>query len=550
MKKILALSGLLLLLGYAAFPQCSDPDAGTDIEVCGNICNLSVTNATTGYWTACTGDVPLVPAPVFSPSNTATEAEVTVTFTEPSIELNFVWTDNSGPCTDTAAVTFYRRPVANAGFDKAVCGNICELGAVYDLSGTGYLQLGMWSVYNAIPGASANISQLYNDTSDLVVSQPGIWNFVFRETNSLLTSCYDTDTVQIEFVEIPVVSAGEDFDVCGNCAILQGSSGGFSGTWLPNGAAFDDYTDTYTQVCVASYGAKTFVWLETNHSTTTSLGCSSQDDVVVTFWRIPTANILTDPNDTIACGLTFCDLHAEFPGDGITGRWWTENPATEGSIDSCFTAPSYGIHNVYWIEETGPELMPGFCTDTAGPLRLYFVEQPFVSAGADDYLYGYSYELNGEIMFAQNPYFDMEFNTIWQTDNAVLDNSAGLTTNATVAAFGEYEFRLLAYYTDFPSCFYRDTVNITYVDPVFIGIETENQEQTKFNIFPNPVSSGLNIVSTVEPEQIQITDINGRIIKTLSGNCKSIDISALEAGVYFIKIFLPDGIQVRKVVKE
>ena len=89
-----------------------------------------------------------------------------------------------------------------------------------------------------------------------------------------------------------------------------------------------------------------------------------------------------------------------------------------------FVITSYSIHYTKLYE-----LYPGFCTDTAGPLRLYFVEQPFVSAGADDYFYGYSYELNGEILIDDNPDFDMAISTLWQTDNAVLDNSAGLTTN-------------------------------------------------------------------------------------------------------------------------
>ncbi len=462
MKNILFLVVLLFLFKYNAFSQCSDPDAGSGFAVCGPSCELHVTDATTGYWTACYGLSPINPQPIFSPSNTSQTPVVTLQELMGNKIIKFVWTDNSGPC---------------------------------------------------------------------------------------------TDTVQVEFVEIPVVFAGEDKDVCGPYVVMEGVSSGFTGSWLPNGSDFDDFSDPQASVFSGNYAEKTFTWLEIHQAMTASIGCSSQDDVVITFWRKPTANILTEATDSITCGLTFCNLRAENPGAGITGNWLSDDPVVAyeqnpDNTDTRVTFSTYGIHNLYWVESVEPELYPGFCSDTAGPLRLHFVEQPLVSAGADDYLYGYSYELNGEILIDDNPDFDMTIGTSWQTDNAVLDNSAGLTTNATVATFGEYEFTLLAYYTDFASCFYRDTVNITYVDPVFIGIEKENQEETKFNIFPNPVSSMLNIVSTVGPEQIQITDINGRLIKTLSGNCKSIDISALEAGVYFIKIFLPDGIQLRKFVKE
>ena len=78
--------------------------------------------------------------------------------------------------------TFYQRPVANAGLDDAVCGNDYELGAVYDLSeSAGYTPSGIWSVYNAPSGESADILTPQSDTTLVSVSEVGIWNFIFRE---------------------------------------------------------------------------------------------------------------------------------------------------------------------------------------------------------------------------------------------------------------------------------------------------------------------------------------------------------------------------------
>jgi len=295
---------------------------------------------------------------------------------------------------DTMWVTFYQRPVANAGLDDAVCGNNYQLEAFFDITeNAGYVPTGQWFTYNPPVGQTANITPLYNDTAQVTVSQVGIWNFIFRENNSFLTSCYSTDTVRIEFVENPVIFAGEDKDVCGQQTQMEGVSGGNNGSWLPTpGATFVDYTDPTTSV-TASYGERVFYWLESNQATTSTLSCTSKDSVIITFWRRPTANILTDEADSTVCGLTFEHLRAENPGSEIEGYWYNINPATvygdAFSWNTWATVPNYGYHDFYWIEETGPGLTPGFCNDTAGPLTIRFIQIPNANAGGDTLFCGY-----------------------------------------------------------------------------------------------------------------------------------------------------------------
>ena len=147
MKKIILTLTLLFAVSYTIFAQCSNPWAGEDDAVCGNAYSLNATNTTIGYWQAISNGNVLNPQPVFSPNAATPDAIVTVT--EFGI-FDFVWVDNSGPC---------------------------------------------------------------------------------------------SDTVMIEFVQLPVVSAGPDKDVCGNCTTLEGITGGFGGSWLPNGAVFGDGDD-------------------------------------------------------------------------------------------------------------------------------------------------------------------------------------------------------------------------------------------------------------------------------------------------------------------
>ena len=320
-----------------------------------------------------------------------------------SVDVQFLWVMRNYGCTsiDTMNVSFFKQPIANAGISDVVCGKVYELGAVYDITeNISYNPAGIWSVFEKpIPEASADIENTSSDTTLVSVSHNGVWVFRFRENNSLMPSCYSSDTVTIEFVEIPVISAGEDADACGTCTYLNATSGGFEGSWLANGSAFDDPYDPHTHVCQSGYGPITYTWLEYNQAVTDeTFSCTSQDDVIITYWRIPTANILTDTADSTTCGLTFERLRAENPGSGITGYWFNYNSATiygdEFSVNTWTTVPSYGYHDFYWIEDNGPSYAPGFCSDTAGPLTIHFIEIPEANAGYDTLFCGYSGNLD------------------------------------------------------------------------------------------------------------------------------------------------------------
>jgi hypothetical protein len=306
------------------------------------------------------------------------------------VRAPIIWAIENYGCSsmDTMWITFYRRPVANAGLDDAVCGNNYQLEAFFDITAsTGYTPSGSWTTHNPPLGQIANISPSNNNIAQVTVSAVGIWNFVFRENNSFLTSCYSTDTVQIEFIENPVIFAGEDKDVCGQSTQLEGITGGFNGSWIPNGVYISDFSDPNSSVTSNTYSPINFVWLESNQF------CTVMDTVTITFWRKPTANILTDPEDNSVCGLTFEHLRAESPGSEIEGYWYNINPATvygdPFSNSTWATVPNYGFHDFYWIEQTGPDLTPGFCTDTAGPLTINFIQIPNANAGGDTLFCGY-----------------------------------------------------------------------------------------------------------------------------------------------------------------
>jgi gliding motility-associated-like protein len=318
------------------------------------------------------------------------------------IRMPVLWTMSNYFCTDidTMWLTFYQQPVANAGLDDAVCGLNTELQAFYDLHEHNDLYpTGIWSVGIGQLGEFADFSDIYQANSLLSVSAPGIWGFIFRESNYLLNSCYDTDTVIIEFVETPVISAGPDMEICGNNATLNAVSGGFTGTWLPvPGIVYENYSDPQTNITGISGTTYTLSWLESNQATTSTLSCSAIDEMILTLWKMPTANILTDAADSFTCGRRFNNLRAENPGSDIRGYWYDTNPGTiYGQYDSIRTwveVYDHGCFDFFWIEETGPIHLPGFCADTAGPLNICFIEIPDANAGNDTIFCGLTGSLN------------------------------------------------------------------------------------------------------------------------------------------------------------
>ncbi|MDY0140516.1 MAG: gliding motility-associated C-terminal domain-containing protein [Bacteroidales bacterium] len=428
------------------------------------------------------------------------------------VRVPIVWAIQNYGCSsiDTMWVTFYDKPSANAGIDNAVCGKEYMLGAVYDITETSsYSPSGWWSVYEKpIQAAQTNIQPQGNDTATCSVSHNGIYQFVFRENNSNLAMCYDTDTVQIEFVEIPIISAGEDKDICGNCTNLEASSGGFQGTWIDNGSFFDDYTNPHTNACRNDYGAIIFAWMESNTAITQNHTCTSQDEVEITFWKVPQADILTDEEDNYACGYTFSNLRAENPGSDITGYWYTVSPETvfgnEFNFSTWARVSSYGYHNFYWIEQTGPSYQPGFCTDTAGPLTIHFIEIPVANAGVDTLFCGKTGRLNaipsvgtgvwstpsaGNIIIdANNDPNTLVSSEIYNTDNTTIDF---------------YEFSWIE--TNFERCSDIDTVNVVFAripksdiniippkcfgEPASIAADENNLQQYTWNFYSGIIDS-------------------------------------------------------------
>ena len=79
------------------------------------------------------------------------------------------------------------------------------------------------------------------------------------------------------------------------------------------------------------------------------------------------------------------------------------------------------------------------------------------------------------------------------------------------------------------------------------------EDQNIYNnilIYPNPTTSQLSIVTTLEISEIAILDIEGKIISKIIPNSNTINTANLSNGVYFIKIVSGENTYTTKFVKQ
>ncbi len=86
----------------------------------------------------------------------------------------------------------------------------------------------------------------------------------------------------------------------------------------------------------------------------------------------------------------------------------------------------------------------------------------------------------------------------------------------------------------------------TYLDVT--GIESIGEDS--FTIFPNPTDGLLNLLCKDQIEQIRIFDMHGRMLKQELSNRQQIDVSDLNAGLYFMQATINSKLISKRFVKQ
>jgi hypothetical protein len=81
-----------------------------------------------------------------------------------------------------------------------------------------------------------------------------------------------------------------------------------------------------------------------------------------------------------------------------------------------------------------------------------------------------------------------------------------------------------------------------------VGISEFNESRT--TIYPNPATNVLNVISEKEIRNVEIYNVQGQLVKSISDNVNSIGISELNDGIYFVKIYTENGTATHKFIKK
>lgn len=77
----------------------------------------------------------------------------------------------------------------------------------------------------------------------------------------------------------------------------------------------------------------------------------------------------------------------------------------------------------------------------------------------------------------------------------------------------------------------------------------EDVTVAKFVAYPNPVTSVLNIASVSAIQKVEVVTITGQNIKTFENVNSQIDLSDINAGIYFVKVYTENGSSTQKIIK-
>jgi hypothetical protein len=93
-----------------------------------------------------------------------------------------------------------------------------------------------------------------------------------------------------------------------------------------------------------------------------------------------------------------------------------------------------------------------------------------------------------------------------------------------------------------------------YEHPFTITVGTvgtgETVPSTELKIFPNPTNDELFIKSDLQIEKVEVYSLLGSLLISENNFKEKISVSALPAGIYFLKVHTEKGLVVSKVVKE
>lgn len=275
-----------------------------------------------------------------------------------------------------------------------------------------------WSVNGStIPGAtSQTISANQNGTYSVVVTYSA--------------ACSATDNVNITIVPSPVVTLGNDIEICSTepFPVLNAGNAGATYQWYQGSTAIPGATSqTYQTSAAGTYSV----------SVTNGGLCSGTDEIIVTV--IPSLPVSLASDLTICSYDTYPVLDAGFPGSTYA---WSLNGSTVGGNTQTLNTNAAGTYTVLVTSAAGCTGTDDFVLNVVPQLTFDLGEEIFVCLDSEDAPILTAPDITGN-----------NYNWTLSTDPAF----TGSTYNVTTAGYGTYSVLI----TDPNGCTGTDQVDVT-----------------------------------------------------------------------------------------
>lgn len=325
--------------------------------------------------------------------------------------------------------SFIRRVYVDAGADQILCKSDADISLTGSVSGG--VTTGIWSVLDG-SGTFANpiaMNTSYTPTpSDLT---QGYLTFVLQSTGNCLP---EFDTMKVQFIESPVVTAGPDQFYCRNnvpeipvTSTLQFAIGS---TWSGgNGGAFDDISDLNTNYVAspADIAEDSLILIIT--SSGSFFSCPDDKDSVVIYFTDP-ASVFAGPDIVTCASQPDVPLAGAVTGASSTGIWTTSgsgsfSPSETNLItDYTMSASDTTLTSLTLVLTSTNN---GGCLAVADSLMVTILDQPLVNITTDDSICANLpvINLDGNVTFG--------YSILWSVDGfGSIASPSTLSTNYSV----------------------------------------------------------------------------------------------------------------------
>lgn len=399
--------------------------------------------------------------------------------------------------TKTSFVTVNGLPVAEAGNNAAIC-----RGATTNLLASGGNSY-VWN--NAATLSNANIAN--------PVATPTITT-TYTVTVTNANGCSATDNVTITVNDLPIADAGQDVTICNGGTTELVASGGTTYQW--------NNANTLTNATIATPFATPTATTTYSVTVTNANGCTASDNVTV---NVSNSLSISITNDTTICEGDAIVLVA---GGGNTFTWSPANGLSSIDIANPLASPTATTTYAVTVSD-------GVCTgnatvtvtvddaieatvsnDTFAVVSDVAFTIPLFASGGDTYSWTPATGLSNTTV--ANPVFNpLDFNNLPNNTDTTISYVVTITRG---------------------TCVFIDTVNIQLT----ISINAKNIEAKEmFNIYPNPAKNTLYIESIKSINEVTIINSIGKQVAYFNAPPSTLNIAALDKGLYILKIQTGDN---------